>query len=126
MTKLFDPAISKTRKISGLVLSILPSIMLAFSGIMKIIGSEKMNENMAETNLVEFLPYIGAVEILCVIIFWTPKLSNLGFFLICSYCGGIITAEMTAGRGPWLGIIIATLFYVGTFLRKPQLTGLNI
>lgn len=126
MTTLFDSEISKTRKISGLVLSILPSIMLVFSGIMKLIGSEKMDENMAETNLVEFLPYIGVLEISCVIIFWIPKLSNLGFFLICSYCGGIISAEMTAGRGPWLGIIVAALFYVGTFLRKPQLTGLNI
>jgi len=126
MSKLFDPEISKTRKITGLVLSILPSIMLVFSGIIKIIGSEQMLENMAKTNLNEYLLYIGVLEIICVIIFWTPKLSNLGFFLICSYCGGIITAEITAGRGPWLGIIVATLFYVGTFLRKPQLTGLNI
>ena len=85
-----------------------------------------MVENMAKVNMASSTPYIGILEISCVLLFWIPKTSNLGFFLLCSYVGGIIVAETTMGGAPFLGLITATLIYVGTFLRKPQLTGLGI
>jgi hypothetical protein len=51
---------------------------------------------------------------------------NIGFFLLASFVGCIIVAEIVTGEMPMAGILITTLFYVGTILRKPTLCGLNI
>ena len=77
-------------------------------------------------NIGEITPFIGMLEIICVIIFWIPKISNIGFFLLCSYTGGIIVAEIVASHSPLPGIILAILIYIGTMLRKPSLSSLNI
>lgn len=126
---LHESPISKTRKIIGYILSILPSMLIVFSGVNKIIGSQMMVDSMTQINLLNVMAFIGALEIFCVILYWIPKTSNIGFFLLCSYVGGIIAAESIMGGGttlPLLGIIVAVLLYVGTMLRKPTLSGLGI
>jgi len=126
---LHEAHISKTRKIIGYILSILPCMLIVFSGVNKLIGSQIMVDSMSKINLLEAMPFIGALEIFCVILYWIPKTSNIGFFLLCSYVGGIIAAESIMGGGatlPILGIIVAVLLYVGTMLRKPALSGLGI
>ena len=92
-------------------------------------GSAHMVENMGKVNMVKGMFYIGVLEIACVILYWIPKTSNIGFFLLCSYVGGIIVAETVMGYAhplPWLGIGIAVLLYAGTMMRKPALSGLGI
>jgi len=70
MTKLHEKGISKTRKITGYLLSILPSLMIVFSGSNKSAGSKWMVEAMNTIpNIGEITPYIGILEISCVIIF---------------------------------------------------------
>ena len=127
MLSLHDLEISKARKISGYIISIIPSLMIATSGVMKLMGAEEMKANMsAIPNVGELLGTIGAIELICLILYWIPKTSNLGFFLLCSYVGGIIVAEMVAGGPPIPGVPVAVLLYVGTFLRKPSLLSLGI
>ncbi len=118
--------ISKTRNIIGWVLSALPCAMILFSGSQKIMKAEWMLENMSKVNMLEITPYIGVLEIFCVIIYLLPKTSNIGFFLLCSYIGGIIASETAMGMTPFLGIALAVLLYIGTMLRKPALSGLGI
>ena len=127
MSRLHELEISKVRKVSGYLMSIIPSLMIAMSGVMKLVGSEEMKSNMnAIPNFGELLVFVGVLELVCLIFYWIPKTSNLGFFLLCSYVGGIIVAEMVAGGPPVPGIPVAILLYVGTFLRKPSLLGLGI
>ena len=127
MTSLHETQISKARKIAGYTLSILASFMLFMSGIMKIIGNEEMKINMAKViNFGDKLMLIGILEIIILILFWIPRTMNIGFFLLASFGGGIIVAEIVTGEMPFAGILVTTLFYVGTILRKPTLSGLNI
>lgn len=127
MTKLHEQQISKSRKIIGYIFSILPSLMIVFSGSNKIFGAEWMVEAMNRIpHIGEITPFIGMLEITCVIIYWIPKLSHIGFFLLCSYTGGIIVAEIVADHTPLPGIFLATFIYIGTILRKPSLSGLGI
>lgn len=125
MSVLHEPSISKTRKIFGYILSILPTGLITFSGINKIMGSEWVVASMQQIGLEAHTSSIGMLEIFCVILYWIPKTSNIGFFLLCSYAGGIIVAEMIGGMGGILGAAVATLLYVGTMLRKPFLSGLG-
>ena len=119
--------ISKTRNIIGWILSLLPCAMIVFSGTQKITKAEWMLNSMSKVNMLEITPYIGLLEISCVILYLIPKTSNIGFFLLCSYIGGIIASEIAMGAmPPVLGIGLAVLLYIGTMLRKPSLSGLGI
>lgn len=122
MTQLHEPQISKTRKITGYILSLLPSGMLLMTGVMKIYETEEMKINMGKIpNIGDLVFYIGVIELLCLVLYWIPKTCNLGFFLLCSYSGGIIIAEIVSGQLPIMGIVISMMLYIGTFLRKPSL-----
>ncbi|MEM9897474.1 MAG: DoxX family protein [Bacteroidota bacterium] len=127
MSTLHEPGINKARKIIGYIISILISAMFLLSVVTKLSGSEEMKENMAAIpNMGDLIIIIGIIELASLILYWIPKTSNLGFFLLCSYCGGIIVAELVAGGPALPGIPIAVLLYIGTFLRKPSLSGLGI
>lgn len=127
MANLHETSISKGRKIAGYVLSILATIMLTISSIAKIVGVEAMKENLGKIpNIGDSVLAIGSMELLLLAIYWIPKTSNIGFFLLCSLGGGLIVTEMISGQVPIPGLIITTLIYVGTLLRKPSLSGLGI
>ncbi len=129
MPNLHDQNISGVRKITGYALSILPSLMIVFSGVMKIIQDEFMIQAMETLQLRGLIVFIGFLEILCVVLYWIPKTMNIGFFLMCSYVGGIIAAELIGAKGdalPIPGIPVAVMLYVGTMLRKKELSGLGI
>lgn len=124
---LHEIQIGKVRKIIGYILSILASLLILFAGVSKVAGSEQMLENMNQIpNFGDKVMLIGMLELIILALYWIPKTSNIGFFLFASYTGGIIVAETVLGGAPITGIIVAVLFYVGTLLRKPSLSGLGI
>ena len=94
--------------------------MIFMAGIMKIIGSEEMQINISKvTNFGDKLILIGILEIVILTLYWIPRTMNIGFFLLASFGGGIIVAEIVTSEIPIAGILITTLFYAGTILRKP-------
>jgi hypothetical protein len=126
MTTLHEEQINKTQKIIGYVLSILASLIIIMAGAGKIAGSEEMINNMTGIpNFSDKLFFIGVLELILLALYWIPKTSNFGFFLLCSFCGGAILAEMVLGKIPMGGIMVSVLFYAGTILRKPSILGLN-
>jgi hypothetical protein len=124
---LHETQISKTRRIIGYALSIIPSLMILMAGIMKVIGNEGMLENMNKiNNWGDKMLLIGLIELGALALYWIPKTMNIGFFLLASFGGGIIVAEVVGGDIPIPGIMVSSLLYAGTFLRKPSLSGLSI
>jgi len=123
---LHESTISNPRRYIGYALSVLPSAMIIMSGMMKVMGFQPILDSMEVLDLDEYTYIIGILEIVCVIIYWIPKTSNIGFFLLCSYAGGIIASELSLGGSATSGIVVASLFYIGTMLRKPSLSGLGI
>ncbi len=126
MSTLHEPGINKTRKIIGYLLSILPSLMVLVSGFLKFTEEAAIFETLEKLGVAEHAVLIGGIEIFLVLLYWIPKVSNIGFFLFCSYAGGIIVGELIIGDIPVPGVTIAILVYVGTLLRKPSLSGLDI
>jgi len=116
--------VNKTRKIIGWVLSAIPILALTFASISKLMGAPEMVESSAKMNINAQL--LGAVLLVCLVLYLFPKTSNIGFFLLCSYLGGVIVAEIIRGDMPTAGIVLSVLLYVGTMLRKPELSGLGI
>jgi hypothetical protein len=126
MSSLHETQIGKTQKIAGYVISILASLMILMAGMQKVMGSVEMINNMSGIlNFADKLFFIGVLELVLLLLYWIPKTSNLGFFLLCSFCGGAIVTEMVLGEAPMGGITVTVFFYLGTVLRKPSLLGMG-
>ena len=126
MSVLHESKISKTRRNIGYLLSFLATIVFLFSAFTKLFGAEFMLENMSKTGVGQYTVELSILELICLALYWRPKTSNIGFFLLCSYIGGAIVGELASGIVPIPSIAVAIFLYVGTMLRKPSLSGLGI
>lgn len=124
MSTLHEPGIGKVQRTIGYLLSVLASLMVFISGLLKFTHNAWAMEPLEKLGLSEHAITVGMVELLCVLLYWIPKTSNIGFFIFCSYVGGIIVGELLMGEAPVPGIVIGLMVYLGTLLRKPSLTDL--
>ena len=115
----------KTRNIIGWILSGIPLAILTFSAIGKIMMNEDLVANLNQLNINNNIPVLGILLLFCIGLYVYPKTSNIGFFLLCSYLGGVIVGEVALGESPLFGIGLATLFYAGTMIRRPDLSGIR-
>ena len=109
----------KTRNIIGWVLSAPPVIAVAFGAFNKLSGNEEVVAILSNLNIDPVI--LGLLAIVCVVLYLVPVTSTLGFFMLCSYYGGVIVGELAMGEFPLVGILMSVLLYVGTCLRKPHL-----
>ncbi|MEL0653329.1 DoxX family protein [Algibacter sp. TI.3.09] len=122
MANYHDTSISKTQKIAGYAMSILFSIQIIMAGVMKLLLAAPIVENMnAVNNWGDKTLFVGILELIILALYWIPKTQKLGFYLLCSFVGGVIVAEVVAGKPPIAGILISVLLYAGTTLRFPKL-----
>lgn len=122
MANYHDASISKAQKIAGYAMSILFSIQIIIAGVMKLFLAAPIVENMnAVTNWGDKTLFVGILELILLALYWTPKTQKLGFYLLCSFVGGVIVAEVVAGKFPFAGILVSVLLYAGTTLRFPKL-----
>lgn len=123
MTRLHEAGISKSRRTIGYLLSLLPSLAVLGSGVTKFFPDTEIHLLLERLGMAEHAIMIGLIEIVCVVLYWIPRTSNVGFFLFCSYAGGIIVGELILGDVPLPGLAIGGMIYLGTLLRKPSLLG---
>jgi hypothetical protein len=123
MPTLHEPGISRPRKITGYLLSILPSLAVLGSGFAKFLPDTEIHALLERLGMAEHAVLIGLIEIGCVLLYWLPQVGHIGFFLFCSYAGGITVAELILGDVPLPGLAIGGMVYAGTLLRKPSLAG---
>lgn len=123
MFALHEKGISKSRRLVGYVMSLLPSLAVLGSGLAKFFPGTEIHLLLERLELAQYAVLIGLIEIGCVALYWIPRTSNFGFFIFCSYCGGIIVGELVLGDVPLPGLVIGAMIYVGTLLRKPSLLG---
>lgn len=123
MFELHEKGISKPQRFIGYALSLLPSLGVVGSGITKFFSDTEIHVLLEQLGMAEHAVLIGLIEIIVVLLYWIPKTSNIGFFLFCSYIGGIIVGELILGDIPLPGLTIGAMIYVGTLLRKPSLMG---
>lgn len=121
MLKLHEEGISKSQRITGYILSLLPSLGIMGSGFMKFFPNTEIHVLLEQLGVAEHAVMIGLVEIFVVVLYWIPRTMNIGFFLFCSYAGGIVVGELIHGDVPLPGLVTGAMIYVGTLLRKPSL-----
>lgn len=107
---------AKTKRILSIVLTVLPSIMIAMSAFMKLSGAEQVVQGLTKAGLGAYIKFFGLLEVISLALFLYPKTYKIGFLLLCSYLGGAMSIELAGGQPPMAAIFIAVI-WIAVFLR---------
>lgn len=112
------------RIISGIVV-----LFLIFDGVTKLMTVDPVVEGMRQLGYpVTLAPVIGAILLLCVILYVIPRTAPLGAILLTGYLGGAVASQLRIGM-PLLGytlfpIYVAVLMWGGLYLRDARVRAL--
>jgi hypothetical protein len=112
---------------TGRVLSALPSLLLAFSGAIKLMHSPEIVANF--TGKFGYsegaLAPIGLLEIALVIVYLVPRTAVLGAVLLTGYLGGAVATHVRIGDPSAVTpLIVGVLLWAGLYLRDARLHAL--
>jgi hypothetical protein len=102
------------------IITFLPIFATLGSGFAKISGATPVVENLTKLGVGSVIVPLGIAEIVFAIMYLIPQTMSLGFFLICSYFGGAIATDLSHGGSPVVPMVILTLFWLATYLRRPN------
>jgi len=116
--------ISKGSLWAGYVLTGFSALFLLFDGVMKLFKPRFVVEATTQLGLQEsaILP-IGAVLVVCTLLYLVPLTSVLGAILLTGYLGGAVATHVIARGGAFpivFPVIIGTLVWGGLYLRDTQ------
>ncbi|HQU41473.1 MAG TPA: DoxX family protein [Pirellulales bacterium] len=105
----------------GWLLSALPSLLLLFSGSMKLVQSGDIVKMFEHLGYPEHLALIlGIVEVGSTLVYLIPRTSVLGAILLTGYLGGAIATHVRLLEGQFLvPLVLGLLIWGGLFLRDP-------
>lgn len=117
--------VSKGRLWTARIISGFVALFFLFDGGMKLAKPEFVVKETVRLGYPEstIVP-IGAVLIVCTIIYLIPRTAVLGAILLTAYLGGAVATHVRAGE-PVFSIVFAIVFgvllWLGLYLRNPTL-----
>jgi hypothetical protein len=107
---------------TGWILSVLPSLLLLFSGAMKLMKSEDVVKGFENLGYPEQLALaLGIVEIGCTLVYLIPYTAFLGAILLTGYLGGAVATHVRLLEVQFLApLVLGVLVWGGLFLRDPR------
>jgi hypothetical protein len=110
---------------TGRVLSGLPLLAFLPSAAMKLMASPEFLEQWSKAYPASTARPIGAVELLCFVIYLIPRTRVLGAILLTGYLGGAVSTHVRAGEVAFIvPIIVGIMVWGGIFLRDSRLQAL--
>ncbi len=125
-----DQTASESRKMiwTGRVLTGLVALFLLFDGITKVMKVPPLLKASAELGFpVAQIVFIGALLILCTILYLIPATSILGAILLTGYLGGATVTNLRVGHPLFetlFPVIFGVLTWGGIFFRDERLRSL--
>ena len=123
-----DRTPSKTAFWAGWIISILVVLFLAFDGITKVIKDPHVLSAMADLVFpVSTIVAIGAVLLICTLLYALPQTSVRGAIVLTAHLGGAVAVQVRVGHPLFessFPIIFGILVWLGIYLREPRLRAL--
>ena len=117
--------ISRARRLTGWVVSVLVSLLFVFSGVMKLRGGPELDQGMQHLQLrPEMTLPLGILELSCTAVYLVPPTAVLGAVLMTGYLGGAMLTHWRVGDMFYLHVVIGLLIWLGIYLREPRLAPL--
>jgi hypothetical protein len=101
-----------TRGVTGLA-----ALMVAFSGVMKLLHKPEVVATLTKVGVGPYITLLGVMELLFTALFLYPKTMKLGFLLLSCYFAGAIATELSHGGSVAGAAIPLVLVWVAAFLR---------
>jgi hypothetical protein len=111
---------------AGRVVSAIPVLMMALSGVFKLGGGPQMAKDWAALGYPPsaLLP-VGVAEIACALLYAVPRTSVLGAVLVTGYLGGAVATHVRVLQAVFPApAILGALAWLGLYLRDPRLRAL--
>src|ERR1700694_4371528 len=120
---------SKKRLWASRIMSGIVVLFLIFDGVTKLMTITPVVEGMRQLGYpVPLAPGIGAISLICVVLYVIPRTAPLGAILLTGYLGGAVASQLRIGM-PLLGytlfpIYVAILAWGGLYLRDSRVRAL--
>ena len=110
---------------TGWALSILASLMLLMSAVMKLIKHPEVIKGWAHMGYPESVGVpIGITEGVCTLLYLIPQTRYLGGILLAAYLGGAVATHVRLSEPFHVPIIIGVLLWIGLWLRDTRFRAL--
>jgi len=111
----------KSKSIIKWTPTVIVSIIIVFSGLMKLIALPQLVEIYARIGLLESMKILGAAELILVAFFILNRTMRLGFLLLTAWFGGAMAVELSHGSVFIFPAVILTVLWIAAFLRDPSI-----
>jgi hypothetical protein len=117
---------SKSRLVTGRILTTLVTLFLVFDGAMKLFQPQPVTQAMTQLGFPLHLSVpIGIILLLCTALYALPATSVLGAVLLTGYLGGAVVSQLRIGASLFgstlFPIYFAVLMWAGVYLLEPRL-----
>jgi hypothetical protein len=122
-------AVSKKRLWASRIMSGIVVLFLIFDGVTKLMTINPVVEGMRKLGYpVPLAPVIGAILLICVVLYVIPRTAPLGAILLTGYLGGAVASQLRIEM-PLFGytlfpIYVAVLAWGGLYLRDSRVRAL--
>jgi len=107
---------------TGRILSALPTLLLCFSGVMKLIQPAGFAEQAAPMGYTaNVLFWVGIVELICTLLYVIPQTAVFGAILLAAYLGGATATHVRVGDVFVMPVLVGVMLWAGLYLREPRL-----
>ncbi|MEA2764071.1 MAG: hypothetical protein QOK07_475 [Gemmatimonadaceae bacterium] len=123
--------VSKKKLWVGRIMSGIAVLFLIFDGVTKLMVITPVVEGMRKLGYpVPLAPVIGAILLVCVVLYLIPRTAPLGAILLTGYLGGAVASQLRIEM-PLFGytlfpIYVAVLAWGGLYLRDSRVRGLLV
>ena len=113
----------------GRVLSAIAVLFLTFDTIIKLVGVKEAVEGTVQLGYQpHHLPIIGAIEVVCLVLYLVPRTAPIGAILWTGYLGGAIATHLRLDNPLFSHVLfptyVAALLWGGLYLRDPRVRAL--
>lgn len=120
--------ISKGRLWTSYVLSAIPILLLLMGAAFDLSGSEQAVQGAAQMGYpANSVPILGAIALLCAVVYAIPRTAVAGAILMSCYFGGAVATHIRAGQPLfWTlpAILVCSITWFALYLREPRLEAL--
>lgn len=110
---------------TGWGITILPTLMLLMSGVVKLVMPGYKPEGAADFGWDERLLFgLGFVELACTAIYLFPRTAVLGAILLTGYLGGAVATHVRIHDHFFVPLIVGISIWCGLYLRDARLRAL--
>jgi hypothetical protein len=114
---------SKAMFYTGWVLTLIPALFLLSGSVTAMLRLPMVVQGMAPFGFQpSIFPILGAVELLCSVLYLIPRTAPVGAILMTAYLGGAVITHLRVSDPMWpVPIVFGIIVWAGLLLRRPAL-----